>query len=78
MSSLLSPPLVPVQSGAPQPRKWSRAEYYRLGELGFFRGQRAERIGSEIMVMSPQNWPHARTTDRVAEVLRDLFAATAC
>jgi Uma2 family endonuclease len=72
MSTTLSPPsaAVPV---APRPRVWTRAEYYRLADLGFFRGQRAERIGGVIMVQSPQNWPHARTTDRAAEVLRGAF-----
>jgi Uma2 family endonuclease len=54
----------------PQPRRWTKEEYYKLGELGFFRGQRVELIDGEIMVLSPQNWLHYSTTDRVAEVLR--------
>src|SRR5262249_8310567 len=55
------------------PRRWSKAEYYRLGELGFFQGQRVELIEGRIMVLSPQNPPHAGTLDAVAEVLRGLF-----
>jgi Uma2 family endonuclease len=61
----------------PQPRKWSREEYYHLGNLGFFRNQRVERIGGAIMVRSPQTWPHASTTDRVAVVLRGGFGPAA-
>ena len=40
-------------------RTWTMAEYYRLGELGFFRGQRVELIEGRLMVQSPQNAPHA-------------------
>jgi hypothetical protein len=36
----------------PGPRYWTREEYYRLADLGFFRGQRAERIGGQIMVLT--------------------------
>ena len=57
-------------SEEPHPRLWTKDEYYRLGDLGFFNGQRVELIEGEIMVLSPQNWLHGSTTDRVAEVLR--------
>jgi Uma2 family endonuclease len=50
--------------------KWTREEFYRLGDLGLFRGKRAELIEGTIMVLSPQNWPHSSTVDRVAETLR--------
>src|SRR5258708_2478763 len=56
----------------PRPRLWTREEYYRMGEIGLFRGQRAELIEGEIMVLSPQNWPHSSTVDRVCEVLKQL------
>jgi Uma2 family endonuclease len=44
-----------------------------MGEIGLFHGIRAELIGGEIMVLSPQNFSHTSTTDRVAEVLRAAF-----
>jgi Uma2 family endonuclease len=53
----------------PKPRKWTREEYYRLGELGFFHGQRVELIEGDIVVLSPQNWPHSSTVDRVGKLL---------
>ncbi|HEX4795075.1 MAG TPA: Uma2 family endonuclease [Humisphaera sp.] len=45
-----------------------------MAELGWFNGQRAELIGGEIVVLSPQNFAHASTTDRVAERLKLAFA----
>ena len=77
MSAVLSPPLSTPPAVGPHPRKWTREEYYRLAELGFFQGQRAERIGGYIMVMSPQNWPHTNSTCRADELLRVVFTATA-
>jgi Uma2 family endonuclease len=62
----------PAASGL---RRWTRDEFYRLADLGLFEGQRAERIEGEIMVQSPQKWPHASATDRVYETLRGAFGA---
>jgi Uma2 family endonuclease len=71
MTALLTPPpAVTSATTSPQPRKWTRAEYYQLADLGFFQGQRAELIGGDIMVFSPQNWPHSSTTDRAGRILR--------
>jgi len=69
--SAAAPMLAPAAGSGP--RRWTREEFYRLADLGFFDGQRAERIEGEIMVQSPQNWPHASATDRVCEVLRGAF-----
>jgi len=41
-----------------QTRRFTRAEYYHLAELGFFDSQRVELVDGEILVMSPQNSPH--------------------
>jgi Uma2 family endonuclease len=65
----------PTPSAEPTPRRWTREEYYRMGELGLFFGQRVELIEGEIMVLSPQNWPHSSTVDRVGEVLRRVLGA---
>jgi Uma2 family endonuclease len=59
----------------PQTRRWTRQEFHRLAELGFFDGQRAELLEGEIMVFSPQKAEHFTATDRVATVLRDAFGA---
>jgi len=60
------------QSGVRQ-RRWSKSEYYRLGELGFFQGQRVELIEGKFMVLSPQNPQHATTVLQVTALLQNVF-----
>ena len=62
---------------APRPFRWTREEYLRLGELGFFRSRRVERIRGEIVEMSPIHWPHSFGVNAVAEALRLAFAGRA-
>ena len=54
-------------------RRWTKEEYYRLGELGFFQGQRVELIEGRLMVHSPQKSLHAEVVDAVDDVFRRLF-----
>jgi Uma2 family endonuclease len=78
MSQIIAAPVqrTPVPSAAdPTPRLWTREEYYRLGDLGFFDGQRVELIEGEIVVLSPQKAEHWTNTDRVAELLRSCFGS---
>ena len=56
-----------------QEKIWNKSEYYRLGELGFFRGQRVELIEGRLMISSPQSALHADTVDRVDDTLSALF-----
>jgi Uma2 family endonuclease len=58
-----------------QRRRWTKEEYYRLGALGFFRGQRVELIEGELMVQSPQGPLHANEVDRVFRRLDRVFGA---
>jgi len=67
-------PELPYPSEEPHPRLWTKAEYYRLADLGFFLGQKAELLGGEIMVTSPQNWPHSSAVDAAADMLRQSWA----
>jgi Uma2 family endonuclease len=57
----------------PKPRRWTKAEFYRMADLGWFQGQRAELVDGEIVVLSPQKFLHASTTDRACEILKDIF-----
>jgi Uma2 family endonuclease len=61
----------------PTTRRWTKAEYYRMADLGFFQDQRAELIEGEIVVLSPQKFSHGATTDRIAEVLRGVYGTGA-
>jgi Uma2 family endonuclease len=63
-----------MRSGV-RPRRWSKEEYYRLGELGFFEGQRVELIEGRLMVHSPQKSLHSAVVDVVDDVLGRLFGA---
>ncbi len=56
-------------------KRWTKKEYYRLGELGFFQGQRVELIEGRLMVHSPQNSLHADALDGIKDILRALFSA---
>jgi Uma2 family endonuclease len=57
----------------PQPFRFSREEYYQMGELGFFEGHRVELIEGEIVEMAPMNDLHAVTVGIVAETLAEAF-----
>jgi Uma2 family endonuclease len=67
----VTPP--PVDTG-PRPWKWSREDYYKLGELGFFDGKRVELIHGEIVEMSPINIAHANCVGFVTDALTPVFA----
>ncbi|MFA0768871.1 MAG: hypothetical protein OXFUSZZB_002199 [Candidatus Fervidibacter sp.] len=56
-----------------QRRKFSKAEYYRMAELGFFNGQRVELIDGEVILMSPQEAGHATAVGLVADALQAVF-----
>ncbi len=43
----------------PKTRRWTRAEYYQMADLGWFQGQRVQLIEGEIVEMSPMGNPHA-------------------
>lgn len=67
MSATLSPPL------APRTIRWTRDEYHRLADQGFFRGRRVELVGGEVIEMSPMREPHAAGIALTAEALRAAF-----
>jgi Uma2 family endonuclease len=58
-------------------RRWTKQEYYRLGELGFFRGERVELIEGRIVVLSPQGPSHYFAVDRVHRLFSVLLGGTA-
>lgn len=52
-----------------QLKSWTRDEYYRLADMGFFDDQRVELIHGEIVRLSPQKKPHALTIGRLNTAL---------
>jgi Uma2 family endonuclease len=81
MSAVVTPP--PLGNTA-QPRepsvtgphrmKWTRAEFLRLDELGFFGQHRVQLVFGEIYEMSPMGWPHSLSVGLVGDALRKVFA----
>jgi len=58
----------------PRTKRWSKADFYRLGDLGFFRDQKAELLEGVIMVASPQIPPHFTVLNRAADRLALVFS----
>jgi Uma2 family endonuclease len=57
-------------------RRWTRVEYERLVECGFFRpGDRVELIAGYLIVAEPQNSPHATAVGLAEDALREIFGA---
>jgi Uma2 family endonuclease len=70
-----TPPVPAARSVAgPRPWRWTRDDYYRLGELGFFHGKRVELLFGEIVEMSPIGWPHVVACRKIAGLLEGIFA----
>ncbi|MCS7265267.1 MAG: Uma2 family endonuclease [Armatimonadetes bacterium] len=57
-----------------QRRKFSKAEYYKMAEMGFSNGQRVELIDGDVVLMSPQEAGHATAVELVSRVLEKVFS----
>lgn len=69
-------PSNPIRPYAPRSKRrgWTRQEYERLTEMGFFGPEeRLELIEGEIVRKMPQNSPHATGITLTAEALRPLL-----
>jgi Uma2 family endonuclease len=70
---------MPIAKAKPQalPRtwRWTREEYYRLYDQGFFQDRRVELIDGEIVEMPVMKNPHAVAITLVEEALRSAFGS---
>ncbi|HEX4612210.1 MAG TPA: Uma2 family endonuclease [Urbifossiella sp.] len=74
MPPALAPPSDPVPTLPPvAPLRWTRDEYYRLADAGFFAGKRVMLIDGEILAVSPQNEPHSTAIVVTAAALHAAF-----
>ncbi len=77
MSAVITSPhpfSVPLpHARGPRPVRWTRAEYYRLGELGFFAGRHVELICGEIVLMSPISEPHVAGVSLTTDAIKAAF-----
>lgn len=58
-----------------RPRRWTTAEYYRMGELGLFDDERVELLDGEIWTLPSQKTPHFYSTDVTGDVLLEVFGS---
>ena len=58
---------------APTVHRFTREEYYRIGEAGLFVGERVELLNGEIITMAPQSPPHASVVTRIFSILIRLL-----
>lgn len=57
----------------PKRRRWTRAEYHRMADLGLFRGQRVELLGGEVVEMPAQKDSHVIAVSLTAKALMAAF-----
>ena len=73
-----APPADPFAHLPPvRPHRWTRDDYYRLADAGFFAGKRVMLIDGEVLAMSPQNEPHSRAISLTSRALEAAFAGAA-
>ena len=65
--------LPPVRNEEPTRKRWTREEYYRLAEQGWFQNQRVELIDGEIIQLSPPSPQHAFSSDEIRDLLQQIF-----
>ena len=54
-------------------RRWTREEYHRLGDAGFFDGERVELLNGEIWTLPPQGTPHFSAIRRSTASMEEVF-----
>jgi len=54
-------------------KRWKRAEYERLVDLGVFAGDPVELIGGHLIIAEPQNSPHATALGAADDALRAVL-----
>lgn len=65
-----------TQLAEPRTIRWTKDEFYRLVEQGYFQDRRVELIDGEIVVMPAQKNFHAVAIELTAQALRQAFGPT--
>lgn len=60
----------------PTPHRFTRDEYYRMGEAGLFIEERVELLDGEILTMPPQNPLHSGTTSDLSLCLQQKLGSS--
>ncbi|WP_155523785.1 hypothetical protein [Nodosilinea nodulosa] len=59
----------------PQVHVWTRKEYHRMAELGFFEGRRVELVEGQVIDIAAMKSPHAAAIDLVDAALQSVFGS---
>ena len=65
--------LLAPSSPQPRPRRWTLAEYYQMGDLGWFDDQRVELVGGEVLEMPPKKDLHVACVSLAAKSVARAF-----
>ena len=57
----------------PKPYRWTREQYYKLGEVGILADKNVELIEGKVIEMSPIYSPHATMVTIVQELMSEIF-----
>ena len=57
----------------PRPYRWTREQFYEIGEMGLFEGRRAILVEGEILAMPAMKDPHRTALVLADEALRAAF-----
>jgi Uma2 family endonuclease len=72
----LTSPAAPLPARSrPARKRWTCAEFNRLGEDGWFEGEKLLLIDGELIEMPPPNPPHVTATLLIQKVMERLFGA---
>jgi Uma2 family endonuclease len=75
MTPVATLPAMTTQFRGPRLRRWTYAEYERLGGLGFFRNQHVQLIEGKIVKMAPQLDLHAAAVGLAQRAIERVFPA---
>lgn len=70
-----APPPWKPSGSIPQPRRWTPAEFNRMGELGRFEGRRAFLLDGIIWEQGPMEPPHTNAIELLTEAVRSAFGS---
>jgi len=63
------------EESRPAPWRCTREQFYEMGDLSLFEGERTILVEGEIFVMPPVNPPHQGITTIAGDILRAAFGA---
>ena len=71
--SKLTKPVFKDEEFKPQPYRWTREQFYELGDMGWFEGRRAILVEGEILAMPAMNDPHRTSLALAVKALEEVF-----